>query len=363
MKNKTLPDIYMTLVSLTIIAFGILAIYSTEIMINPDIPSFKNHVALVIAMLIIGFIIIVSPDFFKFIDSKVPIILVITFILFVLLRIFGIGVEGSVARRWLYLPLGFTLQPSEVAKITAVVYFASVLSKKGEKLNNIKKGLFPPLIVLLLICVAIAFEPDLGTSMLFAAVGFTMFFYSGIPIRFLVLSGLLLLFIFILFVFNVPYMKNRIQTYLEPNSKESSVYQMSRAKAAFEQGSLLGLPDEEYNDTNIRLPAHKTDFIFAAIARKYGFVGDITLLLLYLVFIVRGFTISLRAYDLFQKYMAFGFTICIGIQAYLNILVATLIIPTTGIPLPFISYGRNAFIVNMIMLSIILKISRRSKKE
>lgn len=361
MKRKI--DIYISLIYTAILICGLVSIYGAESIHGAEDSLFINHVKLIGFMIVVSLIILLLPDFFNFLDKLVPFLLLFTVLLLIAVLVFGITVDGSYARRWLLIVPGFTVQPSEIAKITFVIYLASVLSKKGEKLFDFKKGLVPPLLVLLAISFLIMIEPDSGTAMLFSIVGFAMFFYAGIPIRSLILSGILLMVIFIIFIFNVPYMKSRVSAYLEPNRQsEEDVYQIKRAKLAFNYGGMDGISDDEIKDTSTHLPAALTDFIYASIAQRFGLIGDIIVLLLFLAFTVRGFIISVRINDLFSKYLSFGITMFISIQAYLNMMVATLIIPTTGMPLPFISYGRNALVINMLMAAILLKITQRSEQ-
>jgi len=362
MKTKIMPDIYMTLIVVSIILSGILAIYITESIHNPDQGFFIKHFSLVIYMVLFSLIIIFSPNFVNLLDRFVPIILLITLLLLVYVYLFGISSDGSYAKRWIKIG-SFTIQPSEIAKLSSVIYFASVLSKKGEKLFKIKKGLGPPLIILIIISILIMVEPDSGTAMLFAFVGFIMFFYAGIPLRYLILTGIVLFIIFVGFIFYTPYMRTRVTSYLDPSNSRDDTYQTRRANLAFNLGGISGLDDDALLETSTHLPAAITDFIYASIAQRYGFIGNIIILFLFLSFTIRGFIISSRINNLFYKYIVFGVTMFISMQAYLNMLVTTLIIPTTGIPLPFISYGRNAIVINMIMVALLLKITRLDRSK
>lgn len=357
MKTKIVPDIYMTLIVVSIILAGVLAIYVSEPIHNPNQNFFNNHFTLLINMFVLSLIIIFSPNFFPTLDKLVPIILFITLLLLIYVLIFGISSEGSYARRWIKVG-GITLQSSEIAKLTSVIYFSSVLSKKGEKLSNWQKGLMPPLSILIIISILIMIEPDSSTAMLLAFVGFIMFFYAGIPLRSLIFTGVLLAVVFVVFIFNNAYMMTRITSYLDLNNSADDTYQIRRANLAFNLGGINGLNDEALIETSTHLPAAITDFIFASVAQRYGFMGNMIILLLFLSFTIRGFIISSRLENLFYKYIVFGVTMFISVQAYLNMMVATSLIPTTGIPLPFISYGRNALVINIIMVALLLKITR-----
>lgn len=359
-KRKLMPDKYLLIIYIALLLAGLLAIYGAQTIHEPNGLYFENHLSLLVFMLIVTIFILILPDFFDLLDKVVPLLLVGTLLLLIAVLIFGITVTGSYAKRWLLIGSSFTIQPSEIAKITITIYLANVLSKKGEKLFDFKKGLFPPLLVLLLVSVLILVEPDSGTALLFAMVGFSIFSYAGIPNKTLIKSAILLLALFVIFVFNVPYMKNRVNAYLDPqNQSEEDIYQIRRANLAFNYGGLFGIPDENIGEISTHLPAALTDFIFASVSQKYGLIGDIIILLLFLSFTIRGFIVSSRTNDLFLKNLSFGITIFISLQAYLNIMVATLMIPTTGMPLPIISYGRNALVVNTIMFAILLKITQR----
>lgn len=359
-KRKLMPDKYLIIIYIALLIAGLLAIYGAQVIHEPNGQYFENHLHLLIFMTVITIFVLILPDFFNLLDTIVPLLLVGTLLLLIAVLIVGITVPGSYAKRWLLIASSFTIQPSEIAKITATIYLASVLSKKGEKLFDFQKGLFPPLIVLLLISILILLEPDSGTALLFAMVGFSIFSYAGIPNKTLILSAIFLLTLFIIFVFNVPYMKNRVNAYFDPqNQSEEDIYQIRRARLAFNYGGLSGIPDENILEVSTHLPAALTDFIFASVSQRYGFIGDIIILLLFLSFTIRGFIISSREKDLFLKNLSFGITIFISLQAYLNIMVATLMIPTTGMPLPIISYGRNALVINMIMFALLLKITQR----
>ena len=359
-KRKLMPDKYLLIIYAALLIAGLLAIYGAQIIHEPNGQYFENHLHLLIFMLAITILILILPDFFDLLDRIVPLLLVGTLLLLIAVLIFGITVPGSYAKRWLLIASSFTIQPSEMAKITITIYLASVLSKKGEKLVDFKKGLFPPLLVLLLISILILVEPDSGTALLFAMVGFSIFSYTGIPTKNLIISAIFLLLLFIIFIFNVPYMKNRVNAYFDPqNQSEEDIYQARRARLAFNYGGISGIPDENILEVSTHLPAALTDFIFASVSQRYGLIGDIIILMLFFSFTIRGFIISSRINDLFLKNISFGITIFISLQAYLNIMVATLMIPTTGMPLPIISYGRNALTANMVMFAILLKITQR----
>lgn len=160
-KRKLLPDKYLVIIYIALLAAGLVAIYGAQTIHEPNEPYFYNHLKLLLMMLVVNFIILIVPDFFDAIDRFMPAILIGTLLLLIAVLIFGISVEGSYAKRWLSIFGVFTIQPSEIAKITLVLYLSSVLANKGDKLKHVSNGLIPPLIILMLICLLIMFEPDL----------------------------------------------------------------------------------------------------------------------------------------------------------------------------------------------------------
>ena len=292
LKRKLLPDKYLVIIYIALLAAGLVAIYGAQTIHEPNEPYFYNHLKLLIIMLAVNVVILIVPDFFNIIDRFMPAILIGTLLLLIAVLIFGISVEGSYAKRWLSVFGTFTIQPSEIAKITLVLYLSSVLANKGDKLKHVRNGLLPPLFILAIICLLIMVEPDSGTALLFAMVGFSMFFYGGIPLRYLIFTGILLGAIFIIFILNTPYMKARVTSYLTPHTQsQEEMYQINRAKLAFNYGGITGIPDEDIREVSTHLPAALTDFIFASIAQRHGFVGNIILLLLFFSFTIRGFIV------------------------------------------------------------------------
>ena len=358
MKKKLIPDIYLLLIVIVLVITGFLAVHNTSITYNLKEDIFEGYIALLIFSCIISIIIIFMPSLTKILDKSVMGLVFVTIVILILVFIPGMGLKSGNARRWIDIGGLFTFQPSEFAKLTIIIYLSSVLSKKGNKLHLFKKGFLPPLVVLIIIVALIAIEPDFGTAMFFAIVGFLIFFYTGIPIIYLIAVGTVIFILGVLFVTSQPYMYERIQGFTN-----QSGYQISQAIASFERGGIFGMPLEEIIENPIHLPAAITDFILASIAQSMGLFGTVLVALSFLFFMIRGFVIVKRIDDLFSRYLAFSIVISITTQAYTNMLVAVSLLPITGMTLPFISYGRNSMFITMIMCSILLNISREAIKK
>lgn len=357
MKKNTLPDIYLTLIVSILIIFGVVAIYNTSIVYLESQENFFGHIGVLIFSVILSIALTFLKNIEKILDKSVPWVLGITIFFLVLVIIPGVALRAGGAGRWLDVFGLFTFQPSELAKLSIALYLANVLSKKGEKLSTLKKGLLPPLSVLILMIMLIIIEPDFGTAMLFAIVGFSIFFYAGVPLRYLIATGIIVLGIFILLITQNPYMSERIKGYNNKNS-----YQTEQAKESFRQGGLAGNKFENIIEKPVHLPAAITDFMLASFAQHYGFFGCALVVILFFLFMIRGFVLVDRMENMFLKYLAFAIVVFITSQAYLNILVSIAAIPTTGMPLPFISYGRNTLFITMIGVGVLLNITRGVQK-
>lgn len=356
MKNKMFPDRYLLSTVIALIVVGFFAIHNTSTVYGTKDEIFSGYISVLIVSSVLSAIIIFLPSLTDMLD-KIVIVLVVFTILLLIIVLFT-GVRTGNARRWIGVD-NFTIQPSEIAKLTIVIYLSSVLSKKGKKMTEFKRGFFPPLIVLVLMSILIAVEPDFSTALFFSLIGFIIFIYAGTPFKFVLLVGICVLFLGACLVLNNTYMFER----LENHFTDKSGYQINQAIMVFSHSGIWGMPLDELIQSPIHLPAGITDFILAAVAQNLGLIGTIIVVFLFFFFMVRGLIIVSRIDDTFSKYLAFSIVVAITTQAYINMLVAVSVIPITGIPLPFISYGRNSLFVSMMMSAILLNLSRKAEKK
>ena len=301
-------------------------------------------------------------DYHKF-HQHTYLIMIITFLLLLIVMFPEFSKKVGGARRWLVFG-GFSFQPSELAKFTLVLFIAKSLVKRADKLRNFAYGYLPNLIVLGFFFIPILFQPDFGTAMIIFAVTFTMLFIAGLRKKFLVLSILAIIPFIALAILSAEYRTRRIIAFLSPWEDPSGIgFQVIQSFYAFGRGGFWGAGLGESSQKLFRLPEAHTDFIFSVIGEELGFVGTTGIVLLFSIFIWRGFLTAYRAKDPFGTHLATGLTLLIGLQAFINLGVASGLLPTKGLTLPFISMGGSSMLVTMLSVGIILNISEQAVKR
>ena len=301
-------------------------------------------------------------DYHKLHQYTYP-IMIFTFLLLVVVMFPEFSKKVGGARRWLAFG-GFSFQPSELAKFTLVLFIAKSLVKRADKLRSFAYGYLPNLIVLGFFFIPIFFQPDFGTVMVILAVTFTMLFVAGLRKKFLFLSILAIIPIVASAILFAEYRTRRIIAFLNPWEDPSGVgFQAVQSFYAFGRGGFWGVGLGESSQKLYRLPEAHTDFIFSVIGEELGFVGTTAIVLLFLIFIWRGFLTAYQAKDPFGTHLATGLTLLIGLQAFINLGVASGLLPTKGLTLPFISMGGSSMLVTMLSVGVILNISEQTAKR
>ena len=301
-------------------------------------------------------------DYHKLHQYTYP-IMIFTFLLLVVVMFPEFSKKVGGARRWLAFG-GFSFQPSELAKFTLVLFIAKSLVKRADKLRSFAYGYLPNLIVLGFFFIPIFFQPDFGTVMVILAVTFTMLFIAGLRKKFLFLSILAIIPIVASAILFAEYRTRRIIAFLNPWEDPSGVgFQAVQSFYAFGRGGFWGAGLGESSQKLYRLPEAHTDFIFSVIGEELGFVGTTVIVLLFLIFIWRGFLTAYQAKDPFGTHLAAGLTLLIGLQAFINLGVASGLLPTKGLTLPFISMGGSSMLVTMLSVGVILNISEQTAKH
>ena len=301
-------------------------------------------------------------DYHKLHQYTYP-IMIFTFLLLIVVMFPEFSKKVGGARRWLAFG-GFSFHPSELAKFTLVLFIAKSLVKLADKLRNFAYGYLPNLIVLGFFFIPIFFQPDFGTVMVILAVTFTMLFVAGLRKKFLFLSILAIIPIVASAILFAEYRTRRIIAFLNPWEDPSGVgFQAVQSFYAFGRGGFWGVGLGESSQKLYRLPEAHTDFIFSVIGEELGFVGTTAIVLLFLIFIWRGFLTAYQAKDPFGTHLATGLTLLIGLQAFINLGVASGLLPTKGLTLPFISMGGSSMLVTMLSVGVILNISEQTAKH
>lgn len=283
-------------------------------------------------------------------------ILLLSLILLILVLIPGIGTLRNGSRSWFKIgPFG--LQPSEIAKVSLIIFLSKYLEKNQNNLSNIKKSILPVLGIIFLFFGLIMLEPDFGTAMVIVLSLMLILFISGVKLKFFASLGILGILGIAGLIIIAPYRLKRIISFLNPWSDPlGSGYQIIQSLYAIGPASLLGLGFGKSIQKQFYLPEPQTDFIFAIICEEFGIVGAISVIFLFISLFYIIFKISLKQSNLFAKYLSFGLGMQIILQGALNLCVVTSLIPVTGVTLPFFSYGGSSLLVSMISVGIILNI-------
>ena len=282
----------------------------------------------------------------------------VALVLLILTLIPHVGFSTGGARRW----LGFhalSFQPSEFAKLALVIFLAAKLSALGEDLRSLSKGVFPVLVVTLMLAVPVFLEPDMGTASLMLFTAFAMIFAAGARIEHLIMCALAMLPAAALAVGSSPYKRARVFAFLNPwKDAQNTGFHIVQSLLALGSGGLFGLGLGASRQKYFYLPEAHTDFIFAVLGEELGLLGGLAVIGLFVLFAVRAVIVALRAPDRFGTLLALGCTFLIVIQAFLNIGVVTGSWPVTGVPLPFISFGGTSLIVSLTAAGLIANVGR-----
>jgi cell division protein FtsW len=288
--------------------------------------------------------------------------LLLSILLLILVYIPGVGRKIYGASRWIDLGI-LSFQPSELIKLTMVLFLAKLLSAEGLNIEDFVKGVLPPLALVGIVAVLIISQPDLGTAVAIAITSFIMFFVAGAKIMHLSLLGAGGLLSVIGLSVSSPYRLRRLTAFVDPWKDPQGVgFHIIQSLLAVGSGGFFGLGLGASRQKFFYLPQQFTDFIFAIICEELGFIGGAAVVILFVIFAVRGFRIAFNCAQSFQMLLTTGLVSWLTFQALINMSVVVGLLPTTGIPLPFISYGGTATIVSLFSVGIILNVSMNSKK-
>jgi len=272
----------------------------------------------------------------------------------------GLGVTLNGATRWIGIG-GFSVQPSEFAKLAVIIFTASSLSRKKEMVRSFTRGVLPYLIVAGIVFGLIMLQPDFSTGVIIIAVVFIMIFVAGANIAHLLgltLPGIIML---VLLIISEEYRLKRWTSFLRPfEDPRGSGYQIIQSLYALGSGGLFGLGLGRSRQKFFYIPLPQNDFIFSIIGEELGFIGTFTIIILFILLIWRGIRIAIHAPDHFGSMLATGLIAMIALQVIMNIAVVTSSMPVTGIPLPFISCGGSSLLFSLAGVGILLNISRHT---
>ncbi|MFH1198882.1 MAG: putative lipid II flippase FtsW [Candidatus Omnitrophota bacterium] len=348
-------------IAFILVCIGIVMIYSASSIYSWEryhdgFFFLKRHISFIVIGALLAFL-AMSVDYRNF-QKYSKAMLVVALILLVLVMIPGLGREVSGARRWFRFKF-ISFQPSEFANLAVIIYIADFISRKGNFIKSFVRGFLPPMCVLGAVALLILVQPDLGTTVALATVVFIMLFVAGIRPAHLLSVFLLSLPALYFLVFHVPYRRARILAFLNPwADPRGSGFQIIQSQIALGSGGVFGAGLGHSKQKLFYLPAAHTDFIFSIIGEELGLFGTIGIIVLFMVFIQQGLKVIKNSPDKFGYFLALGLVAMVTIKAVINIGVSCGVLPTKGLPLPFISYGGSSFVFDMVCIGILMNIAR-----
>ncbi|MBF0568754.1 MAG: putative lipid II flippase FtsW [Nitrospirae bacterium] len=344
---------------------GVFMVYSATSVVAPsrteataaasltDMRYLKKH----LASIILGFVLMalmykVNAESLK--KAALP-LLIMSVLLLLAVKVPGIGATVNGARRWIRV-LGITFQPSELVKLSMVLFMAKYLSG-GSFVPDSVKAFIKPIALMLILQGMLLLQPDFGSAAIIGIITFTLLFMAGVRIKYILSLGVVLIPVVVKLIME-PYRLKRVLVFLNPWADEKkSGFQLIQSFVALGNGGLNGVGIGKSTQKLFFLPEAKTDFIFAIVGEETGLIGAAVVVLLFLVVFIRGIYIVGRLKGGFYMYTAAGITLLIAIQAVINMAVVSGLLPTKGLPLPFISYGGSSMILNSAAIGILLNLS------
>ena len=283
----------------------------------------------------------------------------ISLLLLIALFIPGLGRKVGGACRWLRFA-GFSIQPSEIAKLSLAVYIAYSMSKKGQSMSNFSRGLLPHLFIAGIFMTLIIMQPDLGTTVIIGAWLLIILFVGGLNLFQLFSMALIAIPVVLWLIMRADYRLKRWWAFLNPwEDPQGLGFQIIHSFLAFGSGGIFGVGLGNSKQKLFYLPEPHTDFILSILAEELGLLGIITIIILFSILVLRGIKIALDAPDLYSSYLALGISLMLGLQVMINMGVVMGLLPTKGLTLPFLSYGGSSLIVNLIGIGVLLSVSAR----
>ena len=357
----------LVLVTAMLVAFGLVVLYSSSAMLALQEGHSSSHylVRQLIGALAgcVIFAIAAKIDAEKWRTWAWPLMGLSVLLLLILILPFTDPIAPRIngSRRW--LRLGITLQPSELAKLAVVVWTAMLVVKKGDKMRRLTKGLLPFLVVVAVLNVLVILEPDLSMAMMFTVLMGLVLFAGGVRIGHFVVLGILAIPVLWREMERVQYALLRLTSFLDPGAAPAEAhYQLRQSLIAVGSGRVFGVGYGEGRQQTGFLPYPFNDFIASNIGEEWGFLGILLLVAGFTLYGVLGFRIASMARTKFQQLLALGLTATTVITAYLHIGVVIGLLPTTGLTLPFFSYGRSNLLLSFLITGILVNIASRHER-
>lgn len=280
-----------------------------------------------------------------------------------LVLVFFVSSPQNNVYRWIDVGPLFSFQPSELAKFTLIIHISAVLTERQKYIKSFRYGMMPSLVWITIIAALIAIQPNFSNAFAVYAISLCLLFIGNVKLKHLLYSTLGFAVCAIIYGVSAEYRMARLRAYFSSSQGESInkfSYQTSQALLAFGNGGITGLGTGQSRQSNLFLPESFGDFIFAIIGEEYGYIGVVLIIAAFIIILWRGMKIAKHAPDMYGYFLASGIVITFAIYALINAGVNCGILPNTGVPMPFISYGGTAIIIYAIAIGILLNISSQS---
>lgn len=356
-ENQVKIDVHLLLVIITLLLLGLLMVYSSSSF--QAIRNKGNSLFYLINQLkplfIGGFLALVASKInYRIWDKLAPLILLVALFLLIYVLFFTAPIRN--VQRWIRIG-EVSIQPGEVTKVAFVIWLSSYLSRNKVKIKNLK-GLVPIIAVSFVILILLLLEPSFGIAFTICLSILFLMFVGEVKMKHMIFLGGVVSSMFLVGMSKMPYAKTRFSTFLS-----GEVYQVTQSMQGIGAGGIFGVGLGQGKEKLLFLPYPHTDFIFSNFAEELGMLGSIVVFVLFTVFFLRGIRIASHASTSFGSLLAFGLTFNIFVSALLHISVTTGVLPTTGLPLPFISYGGSSLVMNLVSVGILLNISKTLTKD
>lgn len=349
-------DILLTIAVLVLMAASLGIVYSASSSVAYEKWRSSSHLMtlhLVKVIVSIGIMIIASriPYTIYMKVTKPVLFLAVLFLIATL----ALGGEMKGAIRFLrFGGLGF--QPSEFAKFALIFHLCTLLTLKGERLHEFKAGILPIMLWIAAVTGLVFLQPNFSTGAMVLVLGMILLYIGGAKLSHIALTTISLLPIIGIYIVSAPYRMQRLIAFFTPAASTKS-YQAMQAIVGFGNGGLFGVGPGGSTQREFFLPESYGDFIFSIIGEEYGLLGTVLILLIFALIIIRGFKIAKKAHNSYGRFLAIGITSAIGLYALVNAGVTTHLLPTTGLPMPFISYGGSSLLFSAFAVGVLLNIS------
>ncbi len=348
-------------ITLILVGLGILMVYSASAIRAQETfgdPSFFLTRQVVWAVVGLTSLVWVLGQDYRQLERWAPALYLASVLLLIVVLLPEVGTKVNGARRWLRFG-SLSFQPAEFAKFGLILILSRLLAGRGERVREFTNGVLPPLFLTAVVVGLIALQPNYGTALLIIAIVGTLLFVAGTRIVHLGLLGLGLVPLMGLLLSQVPHVRGRVLAMVDPSQVSSRyLYQLTQSQVALGRGGSFGTGLGDGMQKLFYLPEPHTDFIFAIVGEELGFAGGLGVLGLFVFFLWRGIRIALKAADPFGYYVALGITFLTVTQAAVNMGMVVGLLPTTGLPLPFLSFGGTSLVMTLFGVGILLSISR-----